>query len=668
MPRLCLSVLCFLLPAMLPAQQVQPWQDAFWQWVEEETDGEGDASRWEEAFEVLTELENHPVDLNSATREQLEQIPILSPQQVADILEYVYRNRVMQTLNELVLIESIDFDLRHLLMHFVCVHPVAPATAPLRLDSILRHGDNLLTVSATTPFYTRLGFRNGYLGDRYTHTVRYQYTYRDRVKAGITGAQDAGEPFFANRNTMGYDHYSYYLQLNRLGPVDRLCLGMYQVQMGQGLIMNGAFSLGKALSLQAAMRSTPNIRAFASRSTANYLQGAALSVRLSDHWHATAFGSCRPLDATLNSDGTVRTILTSGYHRTPTEMAKKNNTVRWDAGGSVGWHQDRFYLNGNCVYSYFDRPLNPSRQTSYQRYQATGNRFFNMSADYGYTGYNVSLAGETAVNRDGYLALLHRASWHPTTSVTLSAIHRFYDRRYTALHARSFAEGSKVQNEHGLYLGVEWRPVWQFLLTAYADYAHFEGPRYRVSQQSDAFDTKVACKWETDGWTLDGYYRMRLRQRDNTEETMLANHTHQRVRVRFNKTVSPSLSWQSQVDGVAVRFQQQRSLGYMASQQLAWKTAAVRLSGRVAYFHTDNYESRLYQYEPSLRYDFYLPGFYGEGIRYSILATATVSDNLLLTAKVGVTDYFDRATISSGLQEIAHSSQSDLNLQMIWKF
>ncbi len=666
--RLCLSALLLLSPSVLQAQQTQPWQDAFWQWVEEEADGENDASQWEEAFEVLTELESHPIDLNSATREQLEQIPILSPRQVSDILEYVYRNRMMRTLNELALIESIDFDLRHLLAHFVCVHPVVPVTPPLRLDSILQHGDNQLIASGAVPFYTRKGIRSGgYLGNRYTHTIRYQFTYRNRVKAGLTGAQDAGEPFFANHNTMGYDHYSYYLQLNRLGVVERLCLGMYQVQMGQGLIMNGAFTLGKTLSLQADMRSEPNIRAFASRSVANYLQGAAASVRLSNRWHATAFGSCRPLDATLNSDGTVRTLLTSGYHRTALEMEKKNNTMRWDAGGSVGWHGDKCYLNGNVVYSYFDRPLNPNHQSLYQRYQATGNRFVNMSADYGYTGYNLSLAGETAINRDGYLALLHRASWHPTTSITISAIHRFYDHRYTALHARSFAEGGKVQNEHGIYVGVEWRPVWQFLLTAYADYTHFGWARYRVSQQSDAFDTKVAYKWVTDGWTLDGYYRMHLTQRDNTEKTMVANRVNQRLRIRFNRSVSPTLSWQTQVDGVTVSFQQ-RYWGYMASQQLAWKPSAFRITGRIAYFHTDSYESRLYQYEPSLRYDFYLPAFYGEGIRYCVFATATIADNLSLTAKWGITNYFDRATISSGLQEINHSSQSDLNIQIIWKF
>lgn len=60
---------------MLSAQQSRPWQDDFWQWVEAD---EGDAAQWEEAFDQLTELENHPINLNSATREQLERLPFLS--------------------------------------------------------------------------------------------------------------------------------------------------------------------------------------------------------------------------------------------------------------------------------------------------------------------------------------------------------------------------------------------------------------------------------------------------------------------------------------------------------------------------------------------------------------------------------------------------------------
>ena len=59
---------------------------------------------------------------------------------------------------------------------------------------------------------------------------------------------------------------------------------------------------------------------------------------------------------------------------------------------------------------------------------------------------------------------------------------------------------------------------------------------------------------------------------------------------------------------------------------------------------------------------------YGEGIRYWLMARANIGRRLLLTAKVGVTDYFDRSTIGSSYQQIDASSQTDLDLQIRWKF
>ena len=41
---------------------------------------------------------------------------------------------------------------------------------------------------------------------------------------------------------------------------------------------------------------------------------------------------------------------------------------------------------------------------------------------------------------------------------------------------------------------------------------------------------------------------------------------------------------------------------------------------------------------------------------------------LTLSAKVGVTDYFDRAVISSSYQQIDGSSQTDISLQAAYKF
>ena len=51
---------------------------------------DAEAVEWEETYELLCELEQHPIDLNRASREQLAQLPFLSARQVEDIVAYLY--------------------------------------------------------------------------------------------------------------------------------------------------------------------------------------------------------------------------------------------------------------------------------------------------------------------------------------------------------------------------------------------------------------------------------------------------------------------------------------------------------------------------------------------------------------------------------------------------
>ena len=430
------------------SQTQEGWEEAFRQWIDAE---ETESSAIENVYEELSEIADHPINLNQASREDLEKLPFLTVQQVEELLAYIHRYGVLRSRGELQMISSLDAERRHLLSYFIYIGEPAKKNNKLRFDSILYHSRHQLSATVKVPLYTRRGDRDGYLGARYRHSIRYQLTYHDRVKFGLTGAQDAGEPFFSNRNNWGYDHYSYYLQLKELGNIKNLCLGMYKVQLGKGLIINGGFYLGKLSSLQSMGRSSTTLKAHSSRSANDYLRGAAATIRLHRNWDITAFASYRPLDATLNKDSTARTLLTSSYHRTQTEMSKKNNTHETDLGGSIRW---RNYVNLNYLYTHLDRLLRPEKENApYRRYIAEGNDFMNWSLDYGYTNSRFSLSGETALNKEGALATIHQCSFRLKCPMTLMLLHRYYDKRYTALHAQSFSEGSNVQNEHGIYAG-----------------------------------------------------------------------------------------------------------------------------------------------------------------------------------------------------------------------
>ena len=89
------------------------------------------------------------------------------------------------------------------------------------------------------------------------------------------------------------------------------------------------------------------------------------------------------------------------------------------------------------------------------------------------------------------------------------------------------------------------------------------------------------------------------------------------------------------------------------------------MAANIGYFDTDDYDSRIYAYEPAMRYAFSFPTYYGQGIRYSFMARYHLTKSMMLAAKMGVTDYFDRTTIGSGLQQIKASSKADIELQLL---
>lgn len=661
MRNLAVLLLCFL-SLTATGQGERPWEQVL---ASVMTAEDMESADWEDTYELLCQLEQQPINLNTATREELEALPFLSALQVEGIMEYLYRYGAMKSLNELRMIRSMDYAQIALLQYFAYVEDERKAHFP-RLADIAKYGRHELMANAHVPFYNRKGDRNGYLGYPYRHWLRYQFSYRDYVKLGFVGSQDAGEPFFADRNAAGYDFYSYYLQLKHLGRIENAVIGKYKLSLGMGLVVNNSFGMGKLAMLQQLGRNTNAVRPHSSRSPSGYMQGAAVTVRLAPQWLLTGFASHRPLDATLNDDGTMRTIVTDGYHRTPTEMSKKDNSHATDAGAHIAYRQGGFHAGTTALYTHLDRTLKPQTATLYRRYYAQGNNFLNVSADYGYQHYRFALSGETALNRGGAVATINSLSVNAADGLSIMLLQRFYSYRYTALYARTLTEGGHVQNESAVYLGATWQPSPRLRLQAYTDYAYFGWARYQVSQASRAWDNLLSATYSRGDWSLTGRYRLHLRQKDDDTKKYLINQTEHRGRLAF-QWHNHWLSTTTQADAVAAD-NGKRELGYMLSEAVTAQWQPVKLSLNAGYFHTDSYATRLFVYERGPLYTFSFPSYYGEGMRLALMAQATVGKRLTLTAKAGYTRYFDRSTIGTGLQEIKASHTTDLDLQVRWKF
>lgn len=638
------------------------WHQVYQQLIEDYADDE-EANLSDADIDLLQQLADHPINLNATTRSELEQLPFLSQQQVMDLMEYLDRYRPVRSMGELRMIRSMSYQQLTLLPYFVYVGEYTPAVN-MRPPANIRQA---LTATGNVPFYDRQGDKNGYLGPKYRHSLHYELDYGKKLRAGLIGAQDAGEPFFTNKNRWGYDNYSYFVQVNNLGRVTTAIIGKYKLSAGMGLTVNNGLSLGKTITLQSLGRLTQGIRPHSSRSEQGYFQGATATVRLTKPLSLTLFASHRGADATLNDDGgTVKTLIYSGYHRTPDEILKKHNTHLTAFGMTADYHAAAFRVGATAIYTHTDRELRPDVTQRFRYYNPQGSQFLNASLFYGYEHYRWSIRGETAISQDGAIATIHSLSHQSRSGTSITALHRFYSYRYTSLYAHSFSEGSRIQNENGIYIGATCRPLSHLQLQAYADYAYFPWPRYRVSQPSHALDLFLQANYHLSRWDLSGRLRARFREQDDDSKTSLVSVREQRGRLSATYQPSELLSLKTQLD-LSQRSNPTISRGAMLSQQGTYQTKRHLISATAALFLTDDYDSRLYLYERQMRYDFSFPMYYGRGMHLMLLARTAITPSLHLTAKLSYTNYFDRTAIGSGLQEIPHSSTTNLSLQLHYR-
>ena len=609
MRLLLLSLLCWSV-LVGHGQEKRAWEPYLEQVLTVE---DADAGTWQHTYDLLCDLEQHPININTATREELEALPFLSAQQVEELMVYLYRYGPMKSAAELRMLTTLLPVQRELLTYFIFIGDAKTK----------RYTHHELT------FTTKVPMSDG-------HWFRYQLQHGDQLTAGLVADQDAGEPFFKGRNSWGYDFYSPYLQLNHCGRIETLVLGNFKVSMGMGLAMNNSFALGKLAMLQNLGRSTNTLRAHSSR-TETYLQGAGATIRLARGLQATAFASYAPMDATLNADGTARTLLTTGYHRTASELAKKHNMHALKTGGQLRYRSNGLHLGMNMLYTYLDRPLRPNTKFLYNLYKPQGSDYLNVSADYGYANSRWALNGETAVDGHGHLATINSLSMTAANGLTLMALQRFYSYRYVALDAQSYSDGGHVQNESGIYVGATWQLSSRWQLTGYADYAYFPWVRYRQKSQSWSMDYLLQANYTSDHWQLAGRYRLK------------ADENIHRMRLALAHQWDCGLGLKLQCDGNYLA--KEYDWGGIVSGRLSYDYKWFRAHAGVAYYHADNYDCRVYGYENGPLYTYSMQQYYGEGLRYWLMLRTQMSRHLLLVAKIGRSSSADKpATTDMNLQ------------------
>ncbi len=628
---------------------------------------ENENKDWSDELEALSYRLQNPLNLNEATRSQLEEFPFLTDVQRENLQAYIYLHGPMQTLSELQLVEAMNLHTIRLLTPFVCVLPLTDEQRFLPLKNLLKYSHSELLARLDIPFYTRAGYRRNYLGTPFYHSLRYGIRCEDYLKAGITAEKDAGEPMWALHNGKGYDSYGFHFLLRNAGRLKTLAMGNYRLGFGKGLVFGDAFRTGKTYSLSG-MQEQKGIRPHASTDEYEYFCGAALQVEATSRLLFSTFYSRRLFDGALRND-TLLSISKTGLHRTHSEAKRRHAATVQLVGGRVDYNLNALQLGLTGAYYAFDHPYFPVT-TGYSRYSIHGSRFHNVGIDYKFRFKRFSFSGEAATNIGGY-ALLNQLTYNFSIG-SLLLIQRLYTHRYNALFARSFSEGSVTQNENGWYVACEVFPVKGWRLFASADFFSFPWWKYRISKPSSGMDVMwQAVYTPQQNNSISISHRYKQKERDlagrRLHTTSVRHH-----RFRFRWTYTPVEGFDLRTTFDYNRFHQHGqspASGYCCTQSCTYRFSfPLKLSLQGTYFHTDDYDSRIYIPEQGLLYTFHTPFCYGKGFRFTTSCRYDWNAALTLLLKLGHTYYRDRETIGSGNDLIPGNSKTDLQMQVRIKF
>lgn len=638
------------------------WEHQLEQWADQSEGGD-----IEELADQLALLHDNPINLNDTS--QHVQLFFLSPFQIHALQYYIAEYGQLYSLSELYLINGFDS------LTIALINPIA-TTVPYKGHTpiSLRNAAHSLTLGSSRAIERSRGFRDSiYAGDPFRSYLLYNFDIQHRIHFQISADKDPGESFNPNGRLPGYDFYGYHLILSNFGKLRKLAIGQYRLQFGQGLTLwEGARPWNS--SYGNIYRNAQQITAANPFTEYGCMQGAAATIALAKHLSASFFYSIDNIDATKSDSLSVQSLSHSGYHRTATEISKKDAVMEQIVGANISYNSSRLHIGSTAQYDHFSKTIQPASQP-YNQFHFTGNNNFAIGIDASYQLHYTSIFGELSRSLNGGMAGIIGTQTPLGNGNHIAVAYRNYSRDYQNFHTSAWGQGSSTQNEEGLMLSLRCHLPLQIFLQLDVDYFKHPWLKYQTYSPTYGNEQRITLTRSLTSQTqLSFIYRHKEYGR-NGIDTLSNTYTVEQV---TRQSLKGTLSYQSgyfscHSDICISHFDcelHSPQSGLMLSQQIAYhkSQSPIYLIGRFSLFDVSGYDAAIYALEGDLRYEYASSTFNHQGMRLYLMARYTFNKQISLSAKYALTAYSDQESIGSGYNALDSNHRQNIKLQLHWNF
>lgn len=622
-------------------------------------------------MDALARLAEEPLDLNSATAEELQQIPEITPMMALNVVTF-RQGRPFRSVDEILIVEGFMPEILPRIRPYLKVVPVKEVVTLGGLPS----------GSVRSRSMQDLQRRRGFVEGAYAGTPLKLYNraiLRSRnlellssplsIELGLLAEKDAGERRLD-------DFTAGYLEVRIPDMRSRVVVGDYVMEVAEGMVLWRGIGFSKGSSVLAGARKGGiGLRPYISTDENLFFRGVAAEVNM-DWVLATVFYSNKPMNASVSADGVVTSFYSSGDFRTASEERRRGATNERLFGARMLFKPTRSLSFGATGYTAsFKHPvvLGEGRKRF-------GKATTTAGLDFSYVQRRSTIFSEIAQDERGTIGGVGGILYQPGSSLAMSLVVRSYPRNFLSLHGYGFGEsGGPPENESGVYLAVRSRIASWWLLSAYYDQFIFPRHSSSVLLSSSGYDVLTLSEFRLTRRTMVEFQFKQKKKGatftalDALGRTMvkLGEQTQENYRMTLHHTASVAFRWKSRVEIVQVALPggRGREKGVLLFQDVRmYPISLLLLNARVIMFDTDSFQSRVYEFETDLPGTFSNPALFGKGIRWYVVARYEVAQWFDISIKYAQTLKDRTKTMSSGLNEIVGNLDNRLSLQIDFIF
>ncbi len=656
----------------VPAQEPAALRE---QSMEANAENAGTEGLDDDLLQLLEHYRRAPLNLNTATEGDLQELMLLTALQIKQLVQYRRMLGPLRSRYELQAIPGWDLAVIEQLLPYITV-----SDTPGFGESVLQRlkgGQHSLLLRVAQSFRQQAPAEPVYPGSPQRVLLRYRYQFKNTLQYGVLAEKDPGESWGIGARGRGGGFFSAHLFTRNAGLLRVLALGDFTVNMGQGLLIWQSLAFRKGAEVMQIRRQSAVLRPYHAAGEYNFHRGLGCTIG-TGRWQFTGFASLRNLDGNREADSVsgdyfITSLQQSGLHRTRSEVSDRGAQRQFTLGGALAWNRPGWHLGLNALHYRFGLPFR-KQALPYNKYAMAGTVASFGSLDFNLTYRNLHLFGELAASPGKPAAILMGGLISLAPVLDLSIVYRYLPPGHQPLQANAFSENTLPSNETGFFTGISIRPAAAWRLDAYTDLFRFPWLRFRADAPGSGMDCLVQLLYRP-GKQLETSIRFRSETKEQQVTGDLQEqwapalpYNRKQLRWQLQYHLSPELFLRCRADLSWYRAEkQEREEGILLYADLQYKRPFARwsLAGRLQYFETAGFNSRLYAYEQDVLYSFSIPAFQGQGFRYYLLVKYRLSTSLGLWARVARTI---QGNVFNGEAASGGGNPTDCTLQLQFRF